>query len=235
MEAFGGAVDLGYSWLETDVHTSSDGVVVCLHDDTLDRTTNGGGQANQFSYSELSRFDAGYNHGPEAGFPFRGRGIAIPTLEELVTSFPDVRVIVDLKQDGTEQPLADLVERLGLWDRLIVGSFSGARAALFRRLTGGRVTTSTAPMDTLRRWLAAGVGITPAPAHALQVPMRYGPLRLVSRRSLGKHQRAGSQVHVWTVNETDLMHQLIDWGIDGIITDRPDLLRGVLESRGLWA
>ncbi len=234
MVAFQGAVSLGYSWLETDVHVTADGVVVCLHDHTLDRTTSASGPVATRTFAELADIDAGYHHGPSEGHPFRGSRAVIPSLEEVVTTFPDVRVVVDLKRDGTEAALAHLVDRLALWDRLVVGSFSDARLRRFRALTGGRVATSTGPRATMVRWAASGARLRPRAAPALQVPMTYGRMRVVTRRSVAAHRNAGSQVHVWTVNEEPVMEQLLEWGVDGIITDRPDLLRGVMTRRGAW-
>jgi glycerophosphoryl diester phosphodiesterase len=234
MVAFQGAVSLGYTWLETDLQVTADDVVVCLHDHTLDRTTPAGGPVSTRTFAELANIDAGHHHGPDQGHPFRGVGAVIPSLEEVVTTFPDVRVVVDLKSDGTEAPLARLVERLSLWDRLVVGSFSDARIRRFRALTGGRVATSTGPRATLLRWAASGARLRPPAAHALQVPITYGRMRVVTRRSVAAHRNAGSQVHVWTVNERSVMEQLIEWEVDGIITDRPDLLRTVMIERGAW-
>lgn len=234
MVAFQGAVSLGYTWLETDVHVTSDGVVVCLHDHTLDRTTSATGLVAGRTFAELADIDAGHHHGPDQGHPFRGAGAVIPSLEEVVTTFPDVKVVVDLKRDGTEAPLAGLVDRLSLWDRLVVGSFSDARIRRFRALTGGRVATSTGPRAALVRWAASGVRIRPPAAHALQVPITYKRMRVVTRRSVAAHRKAGSQVHVWTVNDRPVMEQLLEWEVDGIITDRPDLLRTVMIERGAW-
>lgn len=234
MVAFDGAVSLGFEWLETDLHVTSDDVVVCHHDHTLDRTTDAAGRVSERTFAELASVDAGFTHDPAAGFPFRGTGIGVPSLEEVATTFPQARIVVDLKQDGVEAPLAALVQRLHLWDRLVVGSFSDARLRRFRRLTGGRVATSTGPGAILVRWAASGVRARPPVAHALQVPMRYGPMRVITERTVAAHRRAGSQVHVWTVNERPVMERLLDWGVDGIITDRPDLLRDVMTARGVW-
>jgi glycerophosphoryl diester phosphodiesterase len=234
MVAFQGAVDLGYHWLETDLHATSDDVVVCLHDHTLDRTTNATGPVSALTFDQVRSVDAGFRHDPTAGFPFRGAGAAVPSLEEVVTAFPDARVVADLKEDGVERPLAELVARLDLWDRLIVGSFSDARLRLFRRLTEDRVATSTGQRATFLRWAATRARLRPPAAAALQVPIHYGRLRVVTERAVAAHRRAGSQVHVWTVNDQAAMEELLDWGVDGIITDRPDLLRSVVTDRGSW-
>jgi glycerophosphoryl diester phosphodiesterase len=234
MEAFAGAVGLGYRWLETDLHLTADGAVVCFHDDTVDRTTGSTGPVAALTLAELTALDAGFRFAPERDHPRRGRGVRVPTLEEVVTSFADTRVIVDLKQDGLEQPLAGLIARLRLWDRVVVGSFSDRRLRRFRALTGDRVATSTGPVETIRRWAMANAGRVPAAADAIQVPERAGRLSVITPRTLAGFRRAGSQVHVWTVNEPADMRRLLDWGVDGLITDRPDLLKEVLVERGEW-
>jgi glycerophosphoryl diester phosphodiesterase len=237
MHAFSGAVALGYRWLETDLHLTADGVVVCLHDDRVDRTTDGAGAVWDLAWDEVRSLDAGYRHVMEGDHPFRGRGIGIPTLEEVATTFPDVRLVVDLKQDGLEAPLAALVDRLDLWDRLIVGSFGGGRLVRFRRETAGRVATSTGPVETLRAWRAARrrAGVPEVPADAVQVPRSYRGLPVVSPKTVDGFHRGGLDVHVWTVNDQTEMTRLLDWGVDGVITDRPDLLKDVLVGRGEWA
>lgn len=236
MTAFEGAVALGYRWLETDLHLTRDGVVVCLHDDTLDRTTDASGPVWEWDLGELAEVDAGYRFRLDGHHPHRGARVRIPTLEEVVTTYPEVRVVADLKQDGLEAPLTGLIERLDLWDRLIVGSFSDHRLRLFRSLTGGRVATSTGPRETLTVWRAAlGRRRTPpAFADAVQVPLRYRGLPVVTGRTVTGFHRGGYQVHVWTVNDRAEMERLVALGVDGIITDRPDLLREVLESRRRW-
>ncbi len=234
LTAFRGAVALGFRWLETDLHQTRDGTIVCIHDDTVERTTDGRGKVAEMTLAELKTLDAGYRFRRDGDHPFRGAGIRVPTFEEVVTEFPGVKLIVDLKQDGMERRLADLIAQYELWDRLIVGSFSDDRLSRFRRETGGRVATSTGPKETLRVWLRSWLGAPPAVADALQVPRWYWGLPVVTRRTVAAAHRAGMQVHVWTVNEPDVMGELLDWGVDGLITDRPDLLKAVLESRGVW-
>jgi len=235
MTAFTGAIELGYRHLETDLRLTSDGVLVCFHDDTVDRTTNGRGPVVSLTLSELKALDAGHRHLTPDGYGFRGRGVEVPTLQELVTTFPDVSVVVDLKGEGLAKPLARLVAELGLADRLIVGSFSERRLAEFRELTGGRVPTSSGPI-TSRAWLLAaraGRGVR-GPASALQLPARSRGMRVVDERLVVSAHGHGLQVHVWTVNTAPEMAHLLDMGADGLITDRPDILRKVLDDRGEW-
>lgn len=235
MEAFSGAVELGYQHLETDLHITSDGVLVCVHDDTVDRTTDGSGDVSSFSLEELKELDAGFRHAGPDGFDFRGKGVEVPTLEEVVTSFPDVCVVVDMKVDGLAEPLAELIVRNHLTDRVIVGSFNDERLAEFVSITKGSIATSTGTAMS-RLWvLASRVGRhVGGDAKALQLPTQIRGVRVVDERLVKVAHEAGLPVHVWTVNDPDEMRRLLDVGVDGLVTDRPDLLRDVLLERGQW-
>ncbi len=235
MVAFSAAIELGFEWLETDLHLTADGVLVCLHDSTLDRTTDHIGPISRLDSSELATIDAGYRHAPDQEHPYRGRAIRIPTLEELVTSFPDVRVIVDLKQDGLAEPLWTLVERHSLHDRLIVGSFSDRRLAEFRRISRRSVATSTGPVRSVAALAGAMVGRAPRLADAVQFPANVGRLHPLTSRTVASFHRRGYQAHVWTVNDREEMHRYLDVGVDAVITDRPDILREVLRERKAWS
>ena len=235
MEAFSGAVGLGYRHLETDLRVTGDGVLVCLHDPTVDRTTDGAGAVTEFTFEELSGLDAGFRHMGVDGRVFRGRGIQVPTLEEAVLAFPEVSFIVDLKTENLVGPLHELIERIGLHERLIVGSFSDRRLQEFREASSGRVATSTGA-TLARSWLVAsrvGRGVT-GEASALQLPRHSRGLRVIDRKLIESAHAHGLQVHVWTVNSRSEMGELLDLGVDGIITDRPDVLKEVLEGRGQW-
>ena len=235
MEAFSRTVGLGYRWIETDIHVTADGVVVCLHDPTLERTTNGEGEVTRLPWREVRELDAGYTHDADRGFPFRGRGVRIPSLEEVATAFPDLRMVLELKADHTEEPLLRLIRRLRLGDRVIIGSFSDARLARMRELSNGEIATSTGEKEVARLVRAAWVGRR---AHtrnaALQIPPRSGLTPLVTRRTVKAYHRMGLQVHVWTINQPARMERLLDRGVDGIMTDRPDLLKEVFIKRGIW-
>jgi len=234
--SFQGAYDMGYRHFETDLHLTADGVLVCFHDPTVDRTTEATGRVEDFTLAELQALDAGYRHGTAEGFSFRESGARVPTLEWLLTTFPDVSVVVDLKCDGLAEPLADLIDDLDAHDRLIVGSFSDGRLDQFRARAEGRVATSTGAAVS-RSWLIAsrvGRGAR-GEASALQLPLRSRGVRVVDRRLVDAAHARGLQVHVWTINDPAEMAHLLDLGVDGIITDRPDLLKALLIERGQWA
>ena len=235
MEAFSAAVDLGFRHLETDLHITSDGVLVCVHDDTVDRTTNGSGPVDEHTLAELRELDVGFRHSTSEGFPFRGAGMQIPTLEEALTSWPDVSFVIDLKIDGLVYPLADLLNQLRAHERLIVGAFSDERIEEFRNETQGRVPTSTGPIAS-RMWvLASRVGRKVAgEASALQVPTHLRGVKVVDPKLVNAAHEAGLQVHVWTVNSKDEMASLLEIGVDGLVTDRPDVLKQLLIERGEW-
>jgi glycerophosphoryl diester phosphodiesterase len=235
MKAFAGAVSLGYRHLETDIRITADGVLVCFHDPTVDRTTDGLGPVSGFDHDSLLRLDAGFRHRGVDGHRFRGEGIQVPTLEEAVLGFPEVSFVVDLKTHSLVGPLVDLIDRLDLHERLIVGSFSDTRLAEFRAATGNRVPTSTGATVS-RSWLLAsrmGRGVS-GEALALQLPRSSRGVRVIDRRLIEAAHSRGLQVHAWTVNVPGEMVELLDLGVDGLITDRPDLLKDVLIGRGQW-
>lgn len=233
--SFQGAYDLGYRHFETDLHLTADETLVCFHDPTLDRTTNATGPVRERTLAELQALDAGYRHGTTEGYTFRDLGVRIPTLAWVLETFPDVSMVVDMKSDGLAEPLARLVHDHEAEDRVIVGSFSERRLAEFRSLTRGRVATSVGPA-TARKWLLASrVGRRArGEAAALQLPARMRGVRVVDQRLVEAAHRNGLQVHVWTVNERPEMTRLLDMGVDGLITDRPDVLKEVMVERGEW-
>ncbi|CAN5879608.1 glycerophosphodiester phosphodiesterase [soil metagenome] len=231
MLAFGNGIQAGADHLETDVHLTADGHIVCFHDDTLDRTTDGTGAVSSLTLSEIRRYDAGYRHSVHGGFPFRGRGLRVPTLGEVLATFPGVGVIVDLKQEGLEQPLIDLVDRLDAWKRVIVGSFVEARLNTLRRLSDGVAQVSAGPETARRWWWASRLG-RPGPVGpvALQVPPTRLGMVVVDRRLVRAAHDAGLAVHVWTINQRSEMDRLWSLGVDALITDRVDLAREVTSA-----
>jgi glycerophosphoryl diester phosphodiesterase len=222
--AFAHAVALGYRYLETDVHVTRDGVLVAFHDTLLDRVSDGSGGLADVDAAGLARVRVA------------GRE-PVPTLADLVEAFPDARFNIDLKSAGAVPALADFVARRDLTDRVLVGSFSPRRMRRFRRLAGRRVPTSAHPVEVaafvlLPGWLARR--LTRGRVAALQIPHRHGPLTIAGSRVVRRAHAAGIPVHVWTVDDPDEMRLLLDRGVDGLMTDRTDVLRSVLTERGLW-
>ncbi|HCN23118.1 MAG TPA: glycerophosphodiester phosphodiesterase, partial [Arthrobacter bacterium] len=231
MAAFRAAVDLGYGYLETDVHTTADGVLLLFHDDTLDRVTDGRGRISELTAVEVASARIG------------GRE-PVPLFDELLTAFPDVRVNLDVKDWDSVQSLAAGIERHGAHSRVLVASFSDRRRRAVLKLLN-RPVASSAGMVTNALFVLLGP-VLPAPwlrfalrgplhgVQALQVPVRYGAIRVVTAAYVRRAHALGLVVHVWTINDPAEMHRLLDLGVDGIVTDRADLLKRVLLERGEW-
>ncbi|MHB8719659.1 MAG: glycerophosphodiester phosphodiesterase [Candidatus Dormibacteria bacterium] len=235
MPAFEAAVRLGYRHLETDAHVSADGVVYAFHDSILDRVSDATGPLEQATSKVIDRADAAFHFSPDGrSHPLRGTGIRIPTMEELLTTWPHVFVNIDTKTDAVVAPLLALLRRLDAFDRVCIGSFSDARLARVRELAGGAVCTSAGPRAITAAWVGSRAGRMPRlRADCLQVPTRMR-VRIVDRRFVQAAHRAGMQVHVWTIDDEAEMRSLLDLGVDALMTDRPTVLREVLRSRGAW-
>jgi glycerophosphoryl diester phosphodiesterase len=236
LAAFEIARTLGYKYLETDAHLTRDGVLVAFHDERLDRVTDRTAAIADLDIAEVEAADAGYAFSPDGGhtFPFRGRGIRVPRLEELLVRWPDSRVNIDPKSDACVGPLAALLDRLSGWGRVCVGSFSDRRLRQVRALGRGRACTSMGPQAVALARLTATIGLMPRlDADCIQVPISRGPVRIVTERFVVAAHRAGLAVHVWTINDEATIHELIDLGVDGIMSDRLRLLRDIFARRGL--
>ncbi|MDO0931494.1 glycerophosphodiester phosphodiesterase [Streptomyces sp. DG2A-72] len=217
------AVEMGYRYLETDVHATSDGKLVAFHDATLDRVTDGAGRIADLPWKDVA-------HARVAGKE------PVPLFEDLLEEFPDVRWNVDMKAEPALHPLLELIERTNTWDRICVGSFSEARVVRAQRLAGPRLATSYGTRGVLNLRLRSW-GVPAAlrrSAVAAQVPEAQSGIQVVDHRFIRTAHARGLQVHVWTINEADDMHRLLDLGVDGIMTDHIDTLRKVMEDRGLW-
>ena len=223
--AFQHAVDLGYTYLETDVHATADGVLMAFHDTTLDRTTDRRGAIADLPYSEVARARVG---GSEP----------VPLMEDLLGSWPHARFNIDLKADGAVLPLIGVLRRTGAWDRVCVGSFDQRRLDRARALLPDPVATSCGPVD-VARLRAASLSpvlrpLAPRTPVCAQIPLWQGSFPVLSRDLIRTAHRLGIQVHVWTVNEPEVMDNLLDAGVDGIVTDNTTALRDVLLRRGRW-
>ena len=236
LPAFEAAIALGYRYLETDVHLTRDGVLVVFHDPRLDRITDRTGAIADLDMADVEAADAGSAFSPDGGrtFPFRGRGVRVPRLEELLVRWPEARVNIDPKSDRCVLPLVNLIERLGAWDRVCIGSFSDRRLRRIRALSGRRACTSMGPHAVRLAGGVAAVGWMPRQgADCVQVPLRSGRIRIVTPRFVAAAHRAGLPLHVWTVNDEATMRELLNLGVDGIMSDELHLLRRVFDRRAL--
>ncbi|MEV7861442.1 glycerophosphodiester phosphodiesterase [Streptomyces hirsutus] len=217
------AVEAGYRYIETDVHVTRDGRLVAFHDATLDRVTDGAGLIADLPWRDVEQARVA------------GRE-PVPLFEELLAVFPGVRWNVDVKAEPALLPFLELIERTDAWDRVCLGSFSEARVVRAQRLAGPRLATSYGIRGVLNLRLRSwGVPVTVRrSAVAAQVPEAQSGVPVVDRRFVRTAHARGLQVHVWTVNEPERMHRLLDLGVDGIMTDHIDTLRKVMEDRGIW-
>lgn len=227
LRAFAAAVRMGYRYLETDVHATRDGHLVAFHDEDLTRVTDRSGRISQLPWREVRRARIG---GTEP----------IPTLDEVFEAFPDTRINIDIKSPGAIEPLWQAIRGHAAYQRVCVGSFSQRSLGAFRRLAGPGVATAAGQLGTAAlRWLPRQVSRWLAtPAQVLQIPVSHvvagRTVRLVTPALLGTARALGKQVHVWTVDDAAQMQELFDAGVDGIVTDRIDVLRDVLLARGAW-
>jgi glycerophosphoryl diester phosphodiesterase len=225
MVAFGRAVAAGYLFLETDVHATRDGVAVVFHDITTHRMLGRSGRIGDLTWADLAtiRTDGEW---------------AVPRLTDLLDAWPDSRVNIDMKSDSAVDPTIEAVWKTGARDRVLLASFDDRRIRWARKVCGPRQATSLARREVaaLRAGSLRGRGLygfVPGVA-AAQVPLRYARLRVVDGRFVRYAHRLGLQVHVWTIDDPAQMHELLDLGVDGIMTDRIDVLRDVLIARGRW-
>lgn len=227
LTAFRNAIDLGYTYIETDVRLTKDGRLVVFHDDRLDRVTNASGPVAELRWSQIR----------EARFP---SGEPVPLLVDVLDAFPGINLNIDLKSPGTAAAVWELVRHRGLHDRICVGSFSPRSITHFRFLSSGEVATAASPVGTAMlafgpQWLSR---LLATPADVLQIPsttvVRGRRVELVTERLVETAHALGKHVHVWTIDDADEIHELLDLGVDGIVSDRIDVLKDVLVERGSW-
>ncbi|GGC53908.1 glycerophosphoryl diester phosphodiesterase [Hoyosella rhizosphaerae] len=228
------AVRNGYSYIEIDVHATSDGVVIVLHDATLDRVSDVAGKVSSIPWSQVQSAKVG------------GKG-AVSTLEEVLAALPSARFNIDVKTDSAVDPFVDLIERTQSHGRISIASFSTRRLSRLRRKfqrRGGVPAAAFSPAGVAAVWaLSRTPWSQKVPLGGLrrvawgdmaQVPRTYRGRTLVDDRFVALVHRLGAEVHVWTVDDDSDMRALLDIGVDGIVTDRPDVLIDVLRERGQW-
>jgi glycerophosphoryl diester phosphodiesterase len=223
LSSFRRAVQEGYRYIETDVHATSDGEVVVHHDHTLDRTTDGRGPVADLPWTEVRTARVG------------GRE-PIARLADVLEELPETFFNIDVKADSAVEPIIALLRKAKALQRVCLASFSDNRLARLRRLGGPDLLTSMGPRSAGALWAAgripfAGLAVR---GQVAQVPVSQGRLRIVDRKFVQAAHRRNLEVHVWTIDDEAGMRALLDLGVDGLVTDRPDLLREVLRSRNSW-
>jgi glycerophosphoryl diester phosphodiesterase len=231
-------VEIGADVLEMDVQPAADGAIVVIHDATVDRTTDGRGRVDSFTLEELRKLDAGHRWSGDGGqsFPFRGKGIRIPALEEIFSSFSRTRMIVEMKHGGAAlaRPLCVLIRRSGMTERVLVASMNADAVETFRSACPEVLTAMTAAeARVFHGFHLAGLEFTYSPpVMALLIPDQLGDRTLATAALVAAARRRNVQVQVWTINDEERMRQLARIGVAGIVTDRPDRLLEVLGRSG---
>ncbi|WP_119166528.1 glycerophosphodiester phosphodiesterase [Algihabitans albus] len=222
LAAFAHAVGLGYRYIETDIQATRDGVAVVFHDDDLARLAGRPQSVSELDWSEL-------RHLRVAGEP-------IPRFDELLAAWPELRINLEPKSDSAVVPMVEAIRNAGALDRVCVGCFQEARVRRLRELLGPALCWSPGPFGVFRVWATGyGLPLGVPDCGALQVPTQFRGIPLVTRNLIRAAHARDIQVHVWTVDERAEMERLLDLGVDGLMTDRPSLLRDVLQCRGVWS
>lgn len=234
--AFEHAAELGVDVLEMDIHMTKDGVLVVSHDETVDRLTDGEGLIKEKILAEVQSYDAAYDWSPlddGAEFPYRGQGITIPTLESVFERFPDYRMNIEIKQaePSIAKPFCDLIRAHDMQDKVLVASFKDEALAEFREICPEIATSGSRGQikPFIYMHLAFLGRLYPPNFSAVQLPIEDSGITLLTSRFVKVAHARGLWVDAWTIDDPAEMQMLIDIGVDGIITDRPDLLMGVLK------
>ena len=237
MFAFEKAVEIGADVLEMDAHITKDSRIVLMHDEKVDRTTDGTGLIEDMTLDELKQLDAAYYWSNDGGqtYPHRGQGIQVPTLDELFQKFPHMRYVIEIKltTNPIDKPLCELIRKYNMQDKVVIASFHDDAMAMFRN-TCPEVATSASRGEVTKFVLFGKIflsGFVVPHYQSIQPP--YDPkesynIPIMTRRFIREAHAKNIRVEPWTVNDPDLMKQYIEWGVDGIMTDRPDLLVEIL-------
>jgi len=232
--AYERSVNMGVKVLELDIQITSDDVLVVRHDPTVNATTNGIGDIDSMRLDDVKSLDAGYRWTSDGGnsFPYRDKNITIPTLEEVLKKFPDTRLNIDIKPVNPKVvPIfCDLLRKYKVLEYVMVGSFHDHQLTAFRKLCP-EVATAAGVAETRLFFglnIISATSIFPSKATAFQIPEYAGKLHIVTSKFIRNAHKQSLQVHVWTVNSVQDMERLINWGVDGIITDYPDLAMNLL-------
>ncbi len=238
LEAFRLAARSGAGGLELDIHITSDGRIVVIHDDSVDRTTEGTGLVRRMTLPEIQSLDAGYRFTLDGGntYPYRGQGVQVPELGQVLREFPGHKVNIDIKegQPGVEVALLETIEDAGAGDRVLVVSGMPAVVKRVRELSENSISTGASRQEIRDFYRLSRLHLeflVHPPYDALQVPVEYGRRKVVTPRLVNAAHDRGVRVDVWTIDEPGEMHRLLDLGVDVIMSNRPEVLEGVLGER----
>ena len=244
MAAFQNAANIGVDVLETDIHITKDGHLVTIHDASVDRTTNGKGKIEDLTLTEIQDLDAGYHFkNLEGNHNFRGKGVYIPTVEEMFQTFKGIKIEIEIKDDNPPERIKEIASKL--WDliveyqmeeKILIGSFDQDILNTFDRYAKGRVALSAGRQEVknfvvTHKFLLRNLYVPHV--DAFQVPVEDSGFDLTDQRLIDGAHRLGMEIHYWTIDDPDTMEKLIDSGADGILTNRPDLLLNLIEEKGL--
>lgn len=235
MFAFENAVEMGVDVIETDLRQTKDGVLVISHDESVESKSNGVGKVSDLTYDQLKNLDAAYNWSPEDGptFPYRGKGISYVSLEEVFKAFPDMRFNIDMKQKDPPiyAAFCEMVRKYNMQDKVVAASFSHQNTVAFRKLCP-EVTTAADETETrvfvFMNFAYLGAWYSPD-FKVFQVPVKSSGITVITPHFVRAAHDRNLRVDVWTIDETWEMKRLIEMGVDGIITDRPDRLMALLK------
>ncbi|HLN62255.1 MAG TPA: glycerophosphodiester phosphodiesterase [Symbiobacteriaceae bacterium] len=244
LESFRLGMEMGADVIETDVHMTRDGIIVTSHDESIDRLTNGHGLIKEMTLAELRQFDFGYGFTPDGGktYPYRGKGVSIPTLEEVFKTFPGVPVNIELKQEEPviESKVWDLIRQYQMEDKVLINSFHSGPMERWREIAGERAAQGATKSDMygfVAFYLPYLDRLYQPKVDALQLPVsqNVGPftIHFDTERMIKTAHRMGLRVHYWTINDEETMRHLVQIGADGIISDYPDRVVKVLKEEGL--
>ncbi len=241
MYAYENAVKIGADVLEMDAHITKDGQIVLMHDEKVDRTTDGTGLIEDLTLNQLKQLDAAYQWSNDDGrtFPYRGQGIQVPTLNELFQKFPQMRYVIEIKltQNPIDKPLCDLIRNHNMQDKVVIASFHDVAMQNFRK-TCPEIATSASRGEVTKFVLLGKVFLSGLVApHYQSIQPPYDPaeslnIPIMTRRFIREAHAKNLVVEPWTVDDPALMKKYIDWDVDGIMTDRPDLMIQVLKEMG---
>jgi glycerophosphoryl diester phosphodiesterase len=244
MAAFRMAADMGVDVIETDIHITKDGHLVAIHDPTVDRTTNGTGAVADMTLEKLQGLDAGYHFQDLDGEKsFRGKGVQIPTVEQMFKEFGDIRIEIEIKDsnppdnyDEMAQKLWELIEEYEMEDKVLVAAFDQEIIKKFDSYAKGRVALAGGEQEITRFVIFHKLfmrNLYLPEVDAFQIPQEQSNLDLTNQRLINDAQRSGLQVHYWTIDDKETMRYLLERGADGLITNRPDLMIELLDEMGI--